>query len=89
MKQEQRKQPSIIKWILATIILVAVIIGGSFIGGTFYPNSWTVEKIEDEFHKKEMDQVKLLGLTEPEFEFTDKASFLQATSKCDFNHRTS
>ena len=29
-----------------------------------------------------MDQVKLLGLTEPEFEFTDKASFLQATSKC-------
>ena len=82
MKQEQRKQPSIIKWILATIILVAVIIGGSFIGGTFYPNSWTVEKIEDEFHKKEMDQVKLLGLTEPEFEFTDKASFLQATSKC-------
>ena len=82
MKQEQRKQPSIIKWILATIILVAVIIGGSFIGGTFYPNSWTVEKIEDEIHKKELNQVQMLGLTEPEFEYNDKATFLKATKKC-------
>ena len=82
MQKEIKKTNNTIKWIALTIVLIAIIIGGSFIGGTFYPNSWTVEKIEDEFHKKEMDQVKLLGLTEPEFEFTDKASFLQATSKC-------
>ena len=70
------------KWIVVTIILITVIIGGSFIGGTFYPNVWTVEKIEAEVHKKELNQVKLLGLREPEFEYTDKTSFLLATSKC-------
>ena len=71
-----------IKWVVTTIILVTTIIGGSFISGTFYPNSWTVDKIEDEFHKKELSQVQLLGLTEPEFEYTDKATFLTATKKC-------
>ena len=51
-KQEFKKQPSIIKWVVATIILVTLIIGGSFIGGTFYPNAWTVDKIEDEYTRK-------------------------------------
>ena len=81
-KQEFKKQPSIIKWVVATIILVTLIIGGSFIGGTFYPNTWTVDKIEDEMHKKELNQVTLLGLKEPEFEFKDKASFITATGRC-------
>ena len=82
VKQEPKKTNSTIKWVVATIILVTLVIGGSFIGGTFYPNVWTVEKIEAELHKKELNQVKLLGLKEPEFEYTDKASFLSATSKC-------
>ena len=82
-KQEPKKQTNtVIKWILATVILVTLIIGGAFISGTFYPNVWTVEKIEAEVHKKELNQVKLLGLREPEFEYTDKTSFLLATSKC-------
>jgi len=81
-KQEFKKQPSTIKWVVATIILVTLIIGGSFIGGTFYPNTWTVDKIEDEMHKKELNQVTLLGLKEPEFEFKDKASFITATGRC-------
>jgi uncharacterized FlgJ-related protein len=81
-KQEFKKQPSIIKWVVATIILVTLIIGGSFIGGTFYPNTWTVDKIEDEMHKKELNQVTLLGLKEPEFEFTDKNTFITATGRC-------
>ena len=81
-KQDTKKNDSTIKWIVATIVLVAIIIGGSFISGTFYPNVWTVEKIEAEVHKKELNQVKLLGLREPEFEYTDKTSFLLATSKC-------
>ena len=81
-KQEFKKQPSIIKWVVATIILVTLIIGGSFIGGTFYPNTWTVDKIEDEMHKKELNQVTLLGLKEPEFEFTDKNTFIKSTLKC-------
>ena len=81
-KQEFKKQPSIIKWVVATIILITLIIGGSFTGGTFYPNIWTVEKIEAEVHKKELNQVQLLGLKEPEFEYSDKATFLTATGKC-------
>ena len=81
-RPEPRKQPSIIKWVVATIVLVTIIIGGSFTGGTFYPNVWTVKKIEAEVHKKELSQVQLLGLKEPEFEYSDKATFLTATGKC-------
>jgi len=82
IRPEPKKQPSIIKWVVVTIILVTLIISGSFIGGTFYPNTWTVDKIEDDMHKKELNQVKLLGLKEPEFGFTDKASFILATGRC-------
>jgi uncharacterized FlgJ-related protein len=81
-KQEFKKSNSTIKWVVATIILVTLIIGGSFTGGTFYPNTWTVEKIQDELHKKELNQVTMLGLKEPEFEYSDKATFLIATGKC-------
>lgn len=38
-------------------LLVALIIAGSFIGGTFYPNKWTVDKIEDDFHKKNLTKL--------------------------------
>jgi Bax protein len=81
-KQDTKKIDSTIKWIVATIVLIAIIMGGSFISGTFYPNVWTVEKIEAEVHEKEMNQVKLLGLKEPEFDFTDKNTFITATSRC-------
>jgi hypothetical protein len=64
-KQEFKKSNSTIKWVVATIILITLIIGGSFTGGTFYPNIWTVEKIEAEVHKKELNQVQLRGLKEP------------------------
>lgn len=73
---------NITKWIFATLIVAVIGLAGSFIGGTFYPNPWTVEKLEDQFHKKELSEVHLLGLEEPEFEYTDKESFLQATLKC-------
>ena len=81
-KLEPKKTNSTLKWIVTTIVLITIVIGGSFISGTFYPNVWTVEKIEAEFHKKELNQVKLLGLKEPEFEYSDKETFLNATSKC-------
>ncbi len=82
MVKQESKKPSIIKWIVATIFLVALIIAGSFIGGTFYPNKWTVDKIEDDFHKKELNEISLLGLEEPEFEYSDKKTFIIATKKC-------
>jgi len=81
-KQEPKKKYTLIKWISGTILLVAIVIAGSFIGGTFYPNIWTIEKLEQEFHKKELIAVQSLGLKEPEFEYTDKATFLTATKKC-------
>ncbi len=82
VKQEPKKTNTLVKWITATIFLVAFVIAGSFIGGTFYPNIWTVEKLEQEFHKKELIAVQSLGLKEPEFEYNSKAEFLEATGKC-------
>jgi len=63
-------------------VAVAFVIAGAWVAGTFNPNDYTVQKIEDEFHKKEMKIIQELGLKEPEFEFSDKVSFINATSTC-------
>jgi len=63
-------------------VAVAFVIAGAWVAGTFNPNDYTVQKIEDEFHKKEMKIIQELGLKEPEFEFIDKVSFINATSTC-------
>ena len=61
---------------------VIVVIIGTYMYGTFNPNEHTITKIEDQFHKHEMRIIEELGLKEPEFEFTDKLSFINATSNC-------
>ena len=71
-----------IKLILWSTIVVAIIIGTAFVAGTFYPNYLTLDKLEDEIHKQELKVVESLGLKEPEYEFTDKTSFINATSQC-------
>ena len=71
-----------IKLILWSTIVVAIIIGAAFVAGTFYPNYLTLDKLEDEIHKQELKVVESLGLKEPEYEFTDKISFINATSQC-------
>ena len=58
------------------------VIAGAWVAGTFHPNDYTVQKIEDEIHRNEMKIVEELGLKEPEFEFSDKVSFINATSTC-------
>ena len=63
-------------------IAIAFVIAGAWVAGTFNPNDYTVTKIEDEFHKKEMQIIEELGLKEPEFDFSDKTSFINATSRC-------
>ena len=63
-------------------VLVGFVIVATYGAGTFNPNDYTVQKIEDEIHRKEMKIVEELGLKEPEFEFKDKISFVNATSKC-------
>ena len=71
-----------IKLILWSTIVVAIIIGAAFVAGTFYPNYITLDKLEDGIHKQELKVVESLGLKEPEYEFTDKTSFINATSQC-------
>ena len=68
--------------IIGTVLLSTIVIGLSFLVGTFYPNKWSTEKIEKEFHKKEVSEAIFLGFSEPEFDYNDKASFIVATGKC-------
>ena len=63
-------------------IAVGFVMVATYIAGTFHPNDHVITKIEDEFHRKEMRIIEELGLKEPEFEFTDKTSFINATSNC-------
>mgnify|MGYP003143336852 FL=1 len=71
-----------LKSIFLFCLLVGFIICATYIAGTFHPNDYTVKKIEDDIHRKEMKIVEELGLKEPEFDFTDKVSFINATAKC-------
>ena len=71
-----------IKLFIWTTIVVALVIGSSFVAGTFYPNFMALQKLEDEIHKQELKVVESLGLKEPEYDFTDKISFINATSQC-------
>ena len=77
-----KKTNSFIKWIFATVLVITIGIGGSFFGGTFYPNVWTVDKLHKQFQKQELDEAHLLGLQEPEFEYIDKATFIESTRRC-------
>ena len=63
-------------------IAIGFVIVATYIAGTFHPNDHVITKIEDESHKKEMRIIEELGLKEPEFEFSDKTSFINATSNC-------
>ena len=82
-KQDNAKKSyTFIKWIFATVLVITIGIGGSFFGGTFYPNVWTVDKLQKQFQKQELNEAHLLGLQEPEFEYTDKATFIESTRRC-------
>jgi len=82
MARDESRKSSTLKLILAILVVAILGIGGSFFGGTFYPNTWTVDKLQKQFQKQELNEVHLLGLEEPEFEYTDKASFLESTRRC-------
>lgn len=70
------------KKILYLSVAIVFTIIGAWIAGTFHPNDYTVTKIEEEFHKKEMRIIQELGLKEPDFIFNDKLSFINTTSTC-------
>ena len=71
-----------IRIILLTLILTTLIIGGAFYYATFNPNDSVIEKIQKDFHKKEVEEVIYLGLVQPEYDYNDKESFIKATGKC-------
>jgi uncharacterized FlgJ-related protein len=72
----------VFKKTLYTAIVLGFVIVATYIAGTFNPNPYTTTKTEDEVHRKEMRVVEELGLKEPEFQFNDKVSFINATSRC-------
>ena len=76
------RNTTFIKWICLTILLVSIILACTFFAGTFYPNKWSTQSIQKEFHKKEVSEAIFLGFTEPEFDYNDKASFITDTGKC-------
>ncbi len=82
MPKEETRKTNTLKLILAILIVAIIGTGGSFFGGTFYPNTWTMDKLQKQFQKQELNEVHLLGLEEPEFEFTDKQTFLETTRRC-------
>ena len=73
---------STIKVVIYSVLAATAVLAAAFLAGTFHPNTWTKGKIEDEFHKQELEQVYYLGLKEPEFEYKDKESFIKATGRC-------
>jgi Bax protein len=73
---------STIKIVTYTVLAATAVLAVAFLAGTFYPNKWTVGKIENNFHEEELAQVYYLGLREPEFEYNDKKSFIEATGRC-------
>ena len=42
----QKKINSLFKWIFGTVLVMTIGMGGAFFGGTFYPNVWTVDKLQ-------------------------------------------
>ena len=73
---------STIKVVIYSVLAAAAVLGAAFLAGTFHPNTWTKAQLEDDFHEKELAQVYYLGLQEPEFEYNDKQSFMEATGRC-------
>ena len=67
------------------MLFITFVVTGAYISGTFHPNDYVVGQIEDEVHRKEMKVVEALGLKEAEFEYNDKITFINATSKCSSN----
>lgn len=59
-----------------------VVIVGSYFYGTFNPNWYVQEEIRSEEHMFSVKTAQALGLQEPEFQYTDEESFIQAVNKC-------
>ena len=80
MKSRYRLKDFYLGLLYAFIIMGMV--GASYWHGTSNPNKQTVEKLEESFHKKDLEQILGIGLVQPEFMFNNANSFVNATGKC-------
>jgi uncharacterized FlgJ-related protein len=68
---------------------VMVILIASFIYGTFNPNASIVKTIKQNYDLEIIKKIRILGLNEPAFEYTNNVQFVQAMHKCiDFLNMT-
>ena len=79
MKRDLVKQ--IYAWLSLTVV-VFIVIGLSFGAGTFHPNPYKLNDLRDSFHDEQVKKIAFLDIKEPEFEFTDKQSFIKAVEGC-------
>ena len=80
MKKSSRLKDLYIGLLYAFIIMGMV--GASYMYGTDHPNKKVVEKLEESFHQKDLEQILGIGLVQPEFMFNNANSFVNATGKC-------
>ena len=69
------------RWIIGIIFWIVSILS-AFAVGTVYPNKWIVNKIETDITKRIQNEWKQYGFSEPEMNYVDNASFIQAVTKC-------
>ena len=69
------------RWIIGIIFWIVSILS-AFAVGTVYPNKWIVNKIETDITKRIQNEWKQYGFFEPEMNYVDNASFIQAVTKC-------
>jgi len=80
MKKSNRLKDLYLGLLYAFIIMGMV--GASYMYGTDHPNKKVVEKLEESFHQKDLEQILGIGLVQPEFMFNNANSFVNATGKC-------
>ena len=62
--------------------IIMGMVAASYIIGQSHPNQKTVTRLEESFHKADLDQILNLGLVQPEFMYSDANSFVSTTGKC-------
>jgi hypothetical protein len=71
----------ILNWAYAGMIGV-VVLSAAYGIGTFVPNEWATKKIVRITEVRLVEEAKTYGFHEPEFRYTDQASFIRAVDMC-------
>tara|TARA_Y100001937_G_scaffold98799_1_gene134850 strand:- start:200 stop:949 length:750 start_codon:yes stop_codon:yes gene_type:complete len=75
-------------WTKCLFVAIAVVFA-TFVYGTYNPNASVVKNIKQEYDEEIIQKIKVLGLIEPSFEYTNDVQFVQSMHKCiDFLNMT-